>query len=136
MSKLNRNSKAYDHADVKVLINGVEIEVASITYGNEQEHQLNYSLGNHPTSWSRGKITPSCSLGIYMHDIAPEQIAQDGLLSIPPFDIIVTFANEYNAIVNDHLIVKFQKEGREVTGEMGLKMEYEMFALQVNLNVK
>jgi len=90
MSKLNRNSKAYDHADVKVLINGVEIEVASITYGNEQEHQLNYSLGNHPTSWSRGKITPSCSLGIYMHDIAPlEQIAQDGLLSIHACHLIL-----------------------------------------------
>jgi len=28
-----------------------------------------------------------------------------------------------------------QKEGREVTGEMGLKLEYEMFALQVNLNI-
>jgi len=133
---ITRNSKSYDSADVKVLINGVEIEVSSISYGNEQEHQLNYSLSSNPTSWSRGKITPHCTMGIYMHDIAPlEQLAKGGLLNIPPFDVIVTYTNEYNIIIMDHLVVKFQKEGREVTGEMGLKMEYEMFALQVNLNV-
>ena len=33
-------------------------------------------------------------------------------------------------------VVKFTKEGREVTGEMGLKMDYPLFALKVDLNMK
>ncbi|MRI64658.1 hypothetical protein EDM00_11770, partial [Ornithobacterium rhinotracheale] len=62
MSRVNRNGKAYDSADVKVQINGVPIEVKSIEYGNEQEHQLNHTLGARATSWSFGKITPSASM--------------------------------------------------------------------------
>ena len=36
----------------------------------------------------------------------------------------------------DKIIAKFKNEGREVTGDMGLKKEYELFALSVNLNVQ
>jgi hypothetical protein len=136
MAQITRNGKAYDSGDVEVLINGIPVEVTSISYGNEQEHQLNYSLANKPSSWSRGKITPNCTIGIAMHDIAPLELAAGGsLLNIKPFDVVVTFTNEFNIIVVDRLLVKFQNEGREVTGEMGLKMEYNMFALEVNLNV-
>lgn len=136
MATINRNGKAYDSADVKVFINNVPIEVTSLTYGNEQEHQLNHTLGEIATSWSKGKITPSCTMGVMMHDITPLEIASSGsLLSIRPFDLVVTFTNEYNLIVTDRIVVKFQNEGREVTGEMGLKRDYDMFALSVELNV-
>lgn len=136
MARITRNGKAYDSGDVEVFINGVPIEVTSITYGNEQEHQLNYSLGNEPTSWSQGKIEPSCTIGIAMADITPLELASGGsLLKIKPFDVVVTFTNEFNMIVVDHLLVKFKNEGRDVTGEMGLKRDYEMFALRVSLNV-
>src|SRR5690606_34496370 len=121
-----RNRKSYDSGDVEVFINGVPIEVTSISYGNEQEHQLNYGLANKASSWSRGKITPSCTIGIEMQNITPLELASGGsLLGVKPFDVVVTFTNEFNVIVTDHLVVKFQNEGREVTGEMGLKMEYE-----------
>lgn len=136
MARITRNGKAYDSADVEVFINGVPLEVASISYGNEQDHQLNYGLSNEPTSWSRGKITPSCTIGVMMHNIAPLEVASGGkLLSIAPFHVTVTFTNEFNVIVTDQLLVKFQSEGREVTGEMGLQRDYEMFALRVDLNV-
>lgn len=136
MATITRNGKAYDSADVEVFINGVPIEVTSATYGNEQEHQLNYALSNNPSSWSMGKKTPSASIGLMMHDIVPLELAALGgsILNIMPFDVIVTFTNEYNIIVTDRLLVKFQNEGREVTGEMGLKKEYTMFALKVQLN--
>lgn len=58
MGEIIRNSKAYDSADVKVQINGVPIEVKSISYSNAQEHQLNHTLGAEATSWSMGKIEP------------------------------------------------------------------------------
>lgn len=135
MAKITRNGKTYDSGDVEVFVAGLELEVTNITYGNDQEHQLNYSLKNKASSWSRGKITPNCTIGIAMHDVTPLERASGGsLLNIAPFPVVVTFTNEYNEIIVDHLLIKFQNEGREVTGEMGLKMDYEMFALEVNLN--
>lgn len=46
MAKITRNGKSYDSADVNCSINGVDIEVTTLTYGNEQEHQLNWTLGS------------------------------------------------------------------------------------------
>ena len=137
MATITRNGKAYDSADAECFVNGVPLEITSATYGNEQEHQLNYGLGNTPNSWSMGKITPSATIGIMMHDIVPLELAAKGgsILNIMPFYIILTFTNEFNIIVTDRLLVKFQNEGREVTGEMGLKKEYTLFALKVELNI-
>jgi hypothetical protein len=137
MATITRNGKAYDSADVEVFVNGVPVEVTSATYGNEEENQLNYTLGKTASSWSSGKITPNATLGFMMHDIVPIELAANGgsILNIKPFDVIITFTNEFNIIVTDRLLVKFQNEGREVTGEMGLKKDYTMFALKVELNV-
>ncbi|GGE89422.1 hypothetical protein SAMN05443634_104109 [Chishuiella changwenlii] len=138
MAKITRNGKTYDSVDVKCTINGAPIEVTSLTYGNEQENQLNWTLGSsEATSWSTGKRTPSATMGIMMHDVTPLELAASGsILDIKPFNVQVTFTNENNVQVIDTLLVKFQKEGREVTGEMGLKMEYPLFALSVKLNTK
>jgi hypothetical protein len=137
MAQITRNGKAYDSVDCECFMNGVSVEITSATYGNEQEHQLNWALGQKPSSWSKGKITPSCTIGIMMHDIVPIELAAKGgsILGIKPFWVIFTFTNEFNIIVTDKVLVKFQNEGREVTGEMGLKKEYTMFALDVQLNV-
>lgn len=139
MARITRNGKTYDSVDVKCSLNAVDLEVFSLTYGNEQEHQLNWTLGSSKaSSWSTGKRTPNASMGVMMHDMTPIEIASAGrsILDIKPFTIIVTFTNEYNVTIVDRLLVKFQKEGREVTGEMGLKMDYPLFALEVNLNMK
>ena len=136
MARINRNGKAYDSADVYVQINGVPIEVKSLEYGNEQEHQLNHTLGSKATSWSKGKITPSASMNLMMADVAPLETAAGGdLLGVKPFTITVEFANEYNLIIVDKIIAKFMKEGRNVTGDMGLEYGYDLFALDVQLNV-
>lgn len=137
MAKITRNGKAYDSADCECFISGVPVEITTATYGNEQEHQLNFGLGSEPSSWSRGKKTPSCTIGIMMHDITPIELAAKGgsILNIAPFYVVFTFTNEFNVVVVDQVLVKFQNEGREVTGEMGLKKEYTMFALKVELNL-
>lgn len=137
MSDIIRNGKSYDSVDVKVQINGVPIEVTSLSYGNEKEHQLNHTLGPDATSWSWGKKTPNAKMGIMMHDITPlEKVSRGGsIINIKPFTITVEFVNEFNEIVVDKIIAKFQTEGREVTGDMGLKMDYDLFALSVKLNV-
>ncbi|ATA80349.1 MULTISPECIES: hypothetical protein [Capnocytophaga] len=135
MADINRNGKAYDSADVRVQINGIPINVKSISYGNEQEHQLNHTLGAEPTSWSMGKITPSASMTVPMHEIAPLERVSGGLLKIKPFTITVEFVNEFNEIVVDKIVAKFKNEGREVTGDMGLEKQYDLFALSVKLRV-
>lgn len=134
-NKIIRNGKAYDSADVKVQINGVPIELEKINYGNNQEHKLNYTLGANPTSFSQGKIEPYASIRIPMHFVTPLETASGGLLKIKPFLITIEFVNEYNLIVVDTVLAKFQTEGRDVTGEMGLAMDYDLFAMDVNLNV-
>ncbi len=136
MATIIKNGKTYDSGDAKITINGVLFDLAEIVYGNEQEHQLGYSLGsNDPTHWSIGKKTPNASMSVAMHNITPlEKTANGSLLSLRPFEINVTFVNDYNAIVNDTITAKFMTEGREVTGDMGLQMQYPLFALNVGLN--
>lgn len=135
MAKVIKNGKAYDSGDVDVFINGIPVNVTEITYNNEQEHQLNHTLKNDASSWSQGKKTPSCSIGLMMHDAVVLEDAADGdLLGEKPFDINVTFTNDYNKIVNDTIIAKFKDQGREVTGDMGLQKNYELFALDIEFN--
>lgn len=137
MADIIRNGKAYDSVDVKVQMNGIPIEVTSLIYGNEKEHQLNHTMGADATSWSWGKKTPNAKMGIMMHDITPLEKAANGrsIINIKPFTLTVEFVNEFNEIVVDKIIAKFQSEGREITGDMGLKMDYDLFALSVKLNV-
>jgi len=136
MARAVINGKAYDSVDVQVTIAGVPIDVEEITYEKKQEHQNNYSLGSKkPTSWSMGKEEYSCTITIPMHAISPiEKAAGGDLTKIKPFAINVTFVNDYNDIVNDTIIAKFQNQGREVTGDMGLKKQYELFVLDMDLN--
>ncbi len=137
MSDIIRNGKAYDSADVTVQVNGVPIDVKSISYGNEQEHQLNHTLFPDATSWSIGKKTPHASWTLMMHDVLPLELAAENgsLLKIKPFLITVQFVNEYNMVVVDKIIAKFKDEGRDVTGDMGIEKQYDLFALSVKLNV-
>lgn len=135
MSTIIRNNKAYDSGDAETTINGIPLDIVEISYETEQEHQLNHTLKNKATSWSRGKITPTATMTVMMHDIAPiERAAGGDLLSIKPFDINMTFINEYNVPVNDTIVAKFQNQGREVTGDMGLNKQYTLFVLDIKFN--
>lgn len=136
MAEIRRSGKAYDSADAEFVIDGeLYDEVTEITYGNEQEHQLNYGLASKARSWSAGKITPSASITLMMADsVRLERRGGGSLLNLPPITINVSFVNEYNEIVNDTIVAKFQSEGREVTGDMGLKKQYDLFAISVDLN--
>ena len=137
MAGVRKNGKAYDSADVVVTILGtVEDEVKSIMYNTDQEHQLNHSLRKVATSWSMGKETYKCTLELYMNASRKlEQISNGDVLSIAPFDTYVTFVNEFNDIVTDKITMKFQSNGRQVNGEMGLAYQYEMFVLGIDYNI-
>jgi len=135
MSIVLANKKAYDSGDVDVFINGTPINVSEITYDTEQEHQVNHGLKNDATSYSIGKKTHTGSISLLMQDVVQLEKAANGkLLSIKPFIINVTYANDDNMIVNDTIVAKFQKTGREVTGDMGLQKQYELLVLDIDYN--
>lgn len=136
MTAIRKNGKAYDSGDVIVnMLGNPDVEVSEITYETTQEHQKNFGLKRKARSWSKGKIEDTCTLTLPMDEIvAIEKAAKGDLLSIKPFDINVSFVDEYNEIVNDTITCKFQSQGREVTGEMGLGKQFEMFVLDINYN--
>ncbi|MOA37726.1 hypothetical protein D3C78_1593480 [compost metagenome] len=133
MAGVRKNGKAYDSGDVRVVIDGeVYDEVKELTYSTDQEHQVNHSLGNEATRWSMGKITHNASITLYMSDVLRlERKAGGSLIKLRPFDIQVSYVNDYNEIINDTLTVKFKSQGRDVTGEMGLAKQFELLALGV-----
>ncbi len=135
MSRVIKNNKAYDSGDVDVNIAGVPTDVVEISYNTEQEHQKNHTLKNKGTSWSIGKITDTCTVTFMMQDIAIIERAADGnLLNVKPFYINVTLTNEYNDIINDTILAKFQDQGRDVTGDMGLNKQHTLFVLDIEYN--
>jgi hypothetical protein len=138
MPTIRKDGKAYDGGDVVIDLLGAQAyEVEDINYNTDQAHQLNYALGsNKPKTWSRGKenykadMTVAMTEGVQFEKIAPNR----KLTEIPPFDINVSFVNEFNDIVNDTITCKFQNQGREVSGEMGLKFKYDLFVLDIDYN--
>ncbi|MBN2669983.1 MAG: hypothetical protein JXR60_12250 [Bacteroidales bacterium] len=131
-----RNKKAYDSGDVTAFINGIPVDIVDINYSKEKENQLNYKLNNKPNSWSEGKESFSASVTIMMDDIVPIEDAAGGdLTALQPFEINVAFTNKYNKVVVDRIIARFSKQGREVTGDMGLQMQYDLFAMDIEFNV-
>lgn len=135
MANVIKNKKAYDSGDVDVFINGIPVNVTEISYETEQEHQLNYTLKNKATSWSQGQISNTGTVTLMMEDaVQLEDAANGDLLSVKPFDINVTYVNEFNKIVNDTITAKFMKQGREVTGDMGLSKQYDLFILDIQYN--
>lgn len=138
MTTIRKDGKAYDSGDVVITLLGSQAnEVEDISYGTKQDHQLNYALGStRAKTWSRGKVSHECSMTIAMTEaVLIEKAAPNGdLLALPPFDVHVTYINEFNDIINDTITCKFMDQGREVQGDMGLKKKYDMFVLDISYN--
>jgi hypothetical protein len=141
MANIRKNGKAYDAGDVSVELLGNLSDVMEIEYQTEQDHQLNYSLGsNDPSSWSRGKKTPSGSITMPMEDCvklenAARRAGLDSILDIAPFDINVSYLNEFSQVVVDRVTAKFMNTGRKsANGDMRLSYQYNLFVLAVKQN--
>jgi len=138
MSTIRKDGKTYDSGDVHITMLGAEaMEVDDISYSTKQDHQLNFYLGsNTAKTWSRGKKTPEGSITISLNEASQMELIAPGgdLTDIKPFDINVSYVNEFNIIINDTITAKFASQGREVTGEMGLKFKYDLFVLNIAYN--
>lgn len=133
-----KNGKAYDGADaICTALGQIWDEVVEVTYSANREHQHNHTIGAHrPTSWSMGKETYQGSLTVMMNQaVSLEKAVPNGdLLNVKPFDFNITFADDYNELVNDTVTWKFASQGRTINTEMGLAQQYDMFVLSVSMN--
>lgn len=135
MALLKKGGKAYDSADVIIdMLGNTPNEVTEISYDLSTEHQHNHSLGsNEPTSWSMGNTTYNGSITMTLKELFRLERANGGIRidKIRPFDIIVSYVNEFNEIVQDRVTAKFQDTGRNVTGDMGPSKQLTLFVLSI-----
>jgi hypothetical protein len=111
--------------------------VFKVSYGIKQENVLNKSLKRKATSFGVGSETPDAGkLGLYMEDaVALQNLAKGSLTRLKPFYTTVVFTNEDSQVVTDVVYWKFASDGRDIDGNPGLKTEYDMFVIDVKLNV-
>ena len=140
MAVISRNGKTYDNASVQIaMLGSIDYEVTKLEYGTKQDHKANHSLGSYEaSSYSMGKITHTCKLGLRLKSISEiEKAAGGSLLKIKPFDVVVVFVDDENEIITDVIKVKFQEQGRTLDADSDgdIKQEFEMFCLTIDYNV-
>ena len=109
------NGRAYDFINIVFSILGVSmVSVTEITYDDEQEKTNNKGASVNPVSRGHGAKDPSGSVTLSMNDIeALRLISPTGsLLDIPAFDIVITYLNPENLVVNHILqFTEFTSDG-------------------------
>ena len=114
------NGRAYDFTEIIVSMLGAPVVgVKAITYTEEQDKTNNFGQGNRPISRGQGAIDASASIEISMNDIEAirDTVALSGgsLLSIPAFDIQVTFLNAQKVVTHILKNCEFINDGVETT---------------------
>lgn len=129
------NGKAYDFTQIQPTILGVSVAgVSAINYTESQEKVNNYGTGNRPVSRGRGAIECSGSIELSMNDVeALRDAVEDGsFLSIPAFDIPVTFGNTQKVVTHVIKNVEFTSDGVETSqGDTDIRFTFEFTASHV-----
>ncbi len=125
------NGVEYSWGDIASCINGVPITgIVAISYGDKQDMQNNYGAGRHPVSRSKGRITPSAIITLYMSEVvAISRTAPNGRMQdIAPFDIEVAYLPENGIIVVDKIRnCQFTENKRDwKEGDMNQQVELEL----------
>jgi len=135
------NKRQYDNADCKLTVFGAEEdEFKDASYSYERDHTYNKSAGGI-SSYSVGGIKDmKCSITLYMTAVQRiKKIAKaNGVTDITllaPFDMAFNYVNEELDEVTDIITGKFQSDGKEVNGEGGLAMKYDLFVTGIQLDV-
>lgn len=125
------NGQEYAWGDIKTCINGVVVTgITAVSYGDKQDMQNNYGAGRHPVSRSKGRITPSAKITLYMSEVvaisrnSPTGRMQD----IAPFDIEVSYFPANGVIVIDKIRnCQFTENKRDwKEGDMNQQVELEL----------
>ncbi len=139
MARIRRMGEAYSSGDVVITIAGMrDIDVDSISYNYSYAHAKQQGIRRKGRAWRMGPREEGCTVGIPIDVIAEfEKIAPGGdIARIRPFPINVVFLNAENEMIRDIIIAKFQGNGRQVSPDENVTYEYELFVLDIQLNIK
>lgn len=96
------NGKAYEWADVKVLISGLfVIGITSVNYEQRQAKMNHWGASNYPVTYGNGQKEATCSLTLYFSELQNirSSIPNFQIVDIPLFDIIVSYLDPLIGIV-------------------------------------
>lgn len=111
------NGIEYSWGDIVATIAGmVATGITGIEYSEDQEVTDNYGAGRYPVSRSKGRITCTGKISLYMSEVkALESQSPNGRLQdIPAFPIVVSYVpTDGGKVVHDKLHnVQFKNNGR------------------------
>lgn len=138
MSRVRRMGEVYSSGDVVVTLAGLfDANPSAIEYGYEYAHEYAKGIKREPRGWRMGGKEMTSKITLPLDVVAEfEKVAPNGdLAKIRPFPINITFANEENELIHDLVIAKFKGNKRSVTNDGELENEYDLFTLDVQLNV-
>lgn len=136
MSRIKRMGEVYSAGDVKVTVAGIyDFDPSAISYSYNYAHEYQRGLKRNPRGWRMGQKEMEGSMTLALDVVAELEKMFGDIALIRPFPINITFANFENEMIHDIVWAKFQGNGREVTGDGELEKEYELFILDLKLNI-
>lgn len=138
MARIKRMGEAYSSGDVIVTAAGMrDVNPSSIEYGYDYAHEYQRGIRREPRAWRMGPKNYEGSMTLPLDVVSEfEKIAPlHDIARIRPFPINVVYLNAENEVIRDLVIAKFKGNKRTVTNDGELENEFELFILDVQLNI-
>jgi len=102
------NGRNYDWESIEIILpHGPLVQVESIEYGDKQEAEAIYGKGARPVGYGRGNYSAEGKLTIRREELSRlEAYARSlgkNIYTLPPFPIVVSYANEDQPQICDRL---------------------------------
>ncbi|MDR2806257.1 MAG: hypothetical protein LBB85_11615 [Dysgonamonadaceae bacterium] len=138
MSRIRRMGEVYSSGDVIVTVAGMrDVNPSAIEYGYSYAHEYQRGIRRTPRGWRMGAKEFEGSITLPL-DVAAEfeRIAPAGdVARIRPFPINIVYFNAENEMIRDMVVAKFQGNKRSVTNDGELENQYDLFILDIQLNI-
>lgn len=136
MSRIKRMGEVYSAGDVKVTVAGIyDFDPTALSYGYKYEHTAQYGLKRKARGYRIGKQENEASMTLPLDIVAELEKRFGDIALIRPFPVNVTFANFDNEMIHDIIWMKFTGNKRDITNDGELENEFEMFVLDIKLNI-
>jgi len=130
--------EVYSAGDVVVTVAGmVDVNPSSIEYGYSYTHEYQRGINRSPRGWRMGQKEMEAKITLPLDVIAEfEKVSPGGdIAQLRPFPINIVFLNAENEMIRDKVIAKFTGNKRSISGDSELENEYELFPIDIQLNI-
>lgn len=131
--------EVYSSGDAVITIAGMfDVNPSGLEYDYKYAHEVSKGISRNPRGWRMGGRENSCNVTLPLDVISEfEKAAPDrDIALLRPFPINVTLVNPENEIIKDLIIAKFQGNGRKLAPDSDVEYEYELFVIDIKLNVE